>query len=180
VIVVELATLKALIELCGELNDALEDASDYGKLVDSEGDAEEMARKQAWDEAGNKYHHVRALKLAREALEAADELAECGLEAYDAYEIGKCHEFEATGAPDGIESYFERCDEPGCEGQEDREDHKALRTVFTVYGHMPGRGVEAISDHETMSMATEQLSRMVGRRVVAEPRATALIYRMPE
>ena len=68
---------------------------------------------------------------------------------FDDYEIGPCRRFEEPDKPGQF--YFEPCD-------------PAEADVWTLYGHIPGQGVEAIGDFGTDSHATEVYARITGRR----------------
>ncbi len=68
---------------------------------------------------------------------------------FDAYEIAPCSRFREDGERDRF--YYEPC-EP------DEAD------VWTLYGHVPGLGVEAIGDFETRELAEEVFARITGRR----------------
>ena len=68
---------------------------------------------------------------------------------FDAYEIHPCQRFEEPDTPGRF--YFEVC-----------EPHEA--DVWTLYGHIPGQGVEAIGDFSTEQFAEEIYARITGRR----------------
>lgn len=66
---------------------------------------------------------------------------------FDNYEISPCKRHEEPDSPGQF--YFEPC-EP------DEAD------VWTLYGHIPGQGVEAIGDFATLAFAEEVFSRITG------------------
>lgn len=68
---------------------------------------------------------------------------------YDAYEIHPCREYEQIGE-DGTAWRFT---EP-CEAEEAQ--------FWTLYGHIPGEGVEAIGDYRTREDAEAVLCRITG------------------
>jgi hypothetical protein len=65
---------------------------------------------------------------------------------FDDYEINPC---ERTKTPDG-RFYYEVCDP-------DQAD------IWTLYGHIPGQGVEAIGDFSSFEFAAEVYTRITGR-----------------
>ena len=67
---------------------------------------------------------------------------------FDAYEIAPCRRFEEPGKPGRF--YFEPC-EP------------AEADVWTLYGHIPGQGVEAIGDFDTREHAEDTYARITGQ-----------------
>jgi hypothetical protein len=67
---------------------------------------------------------------------------------FDAYEIQPCHR------------YFD-IDEPDIAFVEPCEPYEA--DFWTVYGHIPGEGVQAIGDFETREHAEEVFARITGR-----------------
>jgi hypothetical protein len=67
---------------------------------------------------------------------------------YDRYEIDPCRRFEEPDRPGHF--YCEACD-------------PADADVWTLYGHVPGRGVEAIGDFATRAFAAEIYARITGR-----------------
>ena len=71
---------------------------------------------------------------------------------YDAYEISPCIRLEEPDHPGRF--YFETCD-----------PHEA--TVWTLYGHIPGAGVEAIGDFDTFDHAADVYARITGRPYVS-------------
>jgi len=68
---------------------------------------------------------------------------------FDNYEIHPCRRFQEDG--DRIRFYYETC-----------EPHEA--DIWTLYGHIPGQGIEAIGDFETREHALEVFARITGRR----------------
>lgn len=68
---------------------------------------------------------------------------------FDDYEINPCRRFEEPDSPGHF--YFETCN-----------PHEA--DVWTLYGRIPGQGVEAIGDFESRSHAEEIFARITGRR----------------
>lgn len=73
---------------------------------------------------------------------------------FDDYEIHSCRRFQEDG--ERLRFYYETC-----------APHEA--DIWTVYGHIPGQGVEAIGDFETREHALEVFARITGRRY--EPKA---------
>lgn len=67
---------------------------------------------------------------------------------YDAYEIQPCHRYFDIDEPDI--SFVEPC-----------ETYEA--DFWTVYGHIPGEGVQAIGDFDTREHAEEVIARITGR-----------------
>jgi hypothetical protein len=67
---------------------------------------------------------------------------------YDDYEIHPCTRTEEPDSPGRF--YFEVC-EP------------ARADVWTLYGHIPGEGAEAIGDFDTHEHAQEVFARITGR-----------------
>ena len=67
---------------------------------------------------------------------------------FDGYEIAPCQRFEEPDSPGKF--YFEQC-----------EPHEAH--VWTLYGHIPRQGVEAIGDFATRQHAEEIHARITGR-----------------
>jgi len=67
---------------------------------------------------------------------------------FDDYEINPCRRFQEPDDPQRF--YFEVC-----------EPHEA--DVWTLYGHIPGQGVEAIGDFSTQQFAEEIYARITGR-----------------
>jgi hypothetical protein len=76
---------------------------------------------------------------------------------FDAYEIHPCHEHE--------------------NGVEQCEPHEAH--FWTLYGHIPGAGVEAIGDFRTKELAEEVLYRITGR-IDGKPEAPELLDALRE
>jgi hypothetical protein len=66
---------------------------------------------------------------------------------YDNYEISPCRRYERPGSPGKF--YFEVCEPPDAD-------------VWTLYGHVPGEGVEAIGDFSSRHHAEETFSRITG------------------
>lgn len=67
---------------------------------------------------------------------------------FDVYEIHPCQRFAEPDDPHRF--YFEVC-----------EPHEA--DVWTLYGHIPGQGVEAIGDFSTRTHAEDIYARITGR-----------------
>ncbi len=67
---------------------------------------------------------------------------------FDDYEISPCRRFEEPDSPRHF--YFEVCE-------------SAEADVWTLYGHIPGQGVEAIGDFASLDHATEVYARITGR-----------------
>jgi hypothetical protein len=67
---------------------------------------------------------------------------------FDAYEIQPSRCFEEPDSPGQF--YFEVCNPNEAD-------------VWTLYGHIPGRGVEAIGDFATYQHAEEVFARITGR-----------------
>ena len=104
--------------------------------------------------------HTVAVWAVRTALEAAFQAGARSVRAnsetelgqptrFDDYEIQPCRRFTEDG--DRLRFYYETC-EP------DEAD------VWTLYGHIPGQGVEAIGDFDTREQASEVFARITGRR----------------
>lgn len=74
---------------------------------------------------------------------------------YDAYEIHPCLLLDANGThvrnDDTTGLSYEQCYE-----------HDPNITVWTVYGHIPGQGLESISDHPTKEEAEKFLTIIKG------------------
>lgn len=68
---------------------------------------------------------------------------------FDDYEIGPCRRFREDGERDRF--YYV----PSSPEEAD---------VWTLYGHIPGKGVEAIGDFETCALAEQVYARITGRR----------------
>jgi hypothetical protein len=66
---------------------------------------------------------------------------------FDNYEISPCRRYEEPDSPD--KSYFEVC-----------EPHET--DVWTLYGHIPGEGVNAIGDFSKREYAEETFQRITG------------------
>ena len=71
------------------------------------------------------------------------------MKVYDNYEISPCRRLDDAGLPDPNGLIYEVC-EP------DEAD------VWTLYGHIPGEGVEAIGDFATREDAEEAFQRITG------------------
>src|ERR1700730_10974233 len=69
------------------------------------------------------------------------------MKVYDNYEISPCRRYEEPDSPGKF--YFEVC-----------QPHEA--DVWTLYGHIPGEGVEAISDFSKREYAEEAFQRITG------------------
>jgi hypothetical protein len=67
---------------------------------------------------------------------------------FDAYEIGPCRRFREDGDRDRF--YYEPC-------KPEEAD------VWTLYGHIPGEGGEAIGDFESCKLAEQVYARITGR-----------------
>lgn len=67
---------------------------------------------------------------------------------FDDYEIAPCQQFEG---------HFEPCEPDAAD-------------VWTLYGHIPGQGVEAIGDFATREDAEEIYSRITGRSYHQQPK----------
>jgi len=76
---------------------------------------------------------------------------------FDGYEIAPCRKIEEPDSPGKF--YFEQC-EP------------AEADVWTLYGHIPGQGVETIGDFLTREHAEEIYTRITGEPYTAEPGKT--------
>jgi hypothetical protein len=76
---------------------------------------------------------------------------------FDAYEIQPCHR------------YFD-IDEPDLAFVEPCEPYEA--DFWTVYGHIPGEGVQAIGDFDTSEHAEEVFARITGQRYTGRMRKT--------
>ena len=72
-----------------------------------------------------------------------------GLVRFDGYEIGPCRRCRHDGDRD---RFYEEACEP------------AEADVWTLYGHLPGQGVEAIGDFDTREHAAEVFARITGER----------------
>ena len=68
---------------------------------------------------------------------------------FDDYEIAPCRRLREDG--ERVRFYYESC-----------EPHEA--DVWTLYGHIPGQGVQAIGDFDTREHAEEAFARITGRR----------------
>jgi len=68
---------------------------------------------------------------------------------FDNYEISPCRRYEEPDSPNKF--YFEVC-----------EPHEA--DVWTLYGHIPGEGVQAIGDFSKREYAEEAFQRITGIR----------------
>ncbi len=82
----------------------------------------------------------------RSAIDLHEEME--GFAPFDAYEISPCLRIEEPDHPGRF--YFEPC-----------EPHEAH--VWTLYGHIPGEGVEAIGDFATREQAEEVCARITGQ-----------------
>jgi len=67
---------------------------------------------------------------------------------FDDYEIAPCRRLQEDG--ERVRFYYESC-----------EPHEA--DVWTLYGHIPGQGAEAIGDFDTSEHAEEVFARITGR-----------------
>jgi hypothetical protein len=72
-----------------------------------------------------------------------------GLTRFDGYEIGPCRRCREDG--DGDHFYYETCEPEEAD-------------VWTLYGHIPNEGVEAIGDFETQKHAENVYARITGER----------------
>lgn len=68
---------------------------------------------------------------------------------FDGYEIAPCRRYEEPDQPGQF--YFE-----GCEADE--------ADVWSLYGHIPGQGVECLGDFSTREHAEEIYARITGTR----------------
>jgi hypothetical protein len=68
---------------------------------------------------------------------------------FDAYEIAPCKRFREEG--EGDRFYYEPCKPEGAD-------------VWTLYGHIPGSGIEAIGDFASCELAEEVYARITGER----------------
>jgi hypothetical protein len=66
---------------------------------------------------------------------------------FDNYEISPCRRYEEPDLPGTF--YFEVC-------------HPAEADVWTLYGHIPGEGVQAIGDFSKREYAEESFQRITG------------------
>ena len=98
-------------------------------------------------------HFMDALEDARNLIDRAKSAGPSpvpGLPArFDAYEIAPCRRFREDG--DRERFYYEPC-------KPEEAD------VWTLYGHIPGEGVEAIGDFTTREQAEHIYARITGRR----------------
>jgi hypothetical protein len=98
-------------------------------------------------------HFMDALEAARNriarAKSAGPSPAASTPARFDAYEIAPCRRFREDG--DRERFYYEPC-------QPEKAD------VWTLYGHIPGEGVEAIGDFTTREHAEEVYARIIGRQ----------------
>jgi hypothetical protein len=76
---------------------------------------------------------------------------------FDAYEIQPCHRYFDIDEPDI--AFVEPC-EP------------YVADFWTVYGHIPGEGVQAIGDFDTSEHAEEVFARITGQRYTGRVRKT--------
>jgi hypothetical protein len=67
---------------------------------------------------------------------------------FDDYEIAPCRRLREDG--EGVRFYYESC-----------EPHAA--DVWTLYGHIPGEGVQTIGDFDTRAHAEEVFARITGQ-----------------
>jgi len=72
-----------------------------------------------------------------------------GLTRFDGYEIGPCRRRQEDG--EKVRFYYEAC------AAKDAD-------VWTLYGHIPGRGAEAIGDFDSREQAEEIYARITGER----------------
>jgi|GEM_PF-6661006 len=82
---------------------------------------------------------------------------------YDNYEISPCHRFEEPDSPGKY--YFEVC------APEEAD-------VWTLYGHLPEGGVEAIGDFSTREAAEQVYSRITGQPFAGSYKADARLRMM--
>jgi hypothetical protein len=68
---------------------------------------------------------------------------------FDAYEIAPCQRFREEG--EGDRFYYEPCEPEEAD-------------VWTLYGHIPGQGAEAIGDFTSCELAEEVYARITGER----------------
>jgi hypothetical protein len=69
------------------------------------------------------------------------------MKVYDNYEISPCRRYEEPDSPGKF--YFEVCDTEEAD-------------VWTLYGHIPGEGVQAIGDFSKREYAEETFQRIIG------------------
>jgi len=80
------------------------------------------------------------------------------MKVYDNYEISPCRQYEEPDSPGKF--YFEVC-------KPEEAD------VWTLYGHINGKGVEAIGDFPTRDAAVQVYSRITGQEFTASYEADA-------
>jgi hypothetical protein len=72
-----------------------------------------------------------------------------GLARFDRYEIGPCRRWQEDG--EKVRFYYESC------AAKDAD-------VWTLYGHIPGRGAEAVGDFDSFEQAEAIYARITGER----------------
>jgi hypothetical protein len=85
------------------------------------------------------------------------------MKVYDHYEISPCQRHEEPGLPGHF--YFEACDPEEAD-------------VWTLYGHLPGEGVEAIGNFATREEAEQVYSRITGLQFTGSYQANAQLRAM--
>lgn len=83
--------------------------------------------------------------------------------AFDNYEISPCRRYKEPGKPGQF--YFEPC-------------NPSEADVWTLYGHIPDQGVEAIGDFSTLEFAEEVYCRITGQAFVSHEQNEARIRLM--
>jgi hypothetical protein len=83
---------------------------------------------------------------------------------FDDYEIGPCLRLREDGDRDRF--YYEPCEPRDAD-------------VWTLYGHIPGQGIEAIGDFETRELAEEVYARITGQPFTGACEADVPLRRMP-
>jgi hypothetical protein len=82
---------------------------------------------------------------------------------FDNYEISPCRRYEEPDSPGKF--YFEVCD-------------PAEADVWTLYGHIPGQGVQAIGDFSKHGYAEEAFQRITGMPFAASCEVAARVRLM--
>jgi hypothetical protein len=114
--------------------------------------AQDWALRASGDPAASSYRYDVFTSVhghSRSILGEMKPLKPGGLTRFDGYEIGPCHRWQEDGEP--VRFYFETC-------KPEEAD------VWTLYGHIPGEGVEAIGDFATREHAEEVYARITGER----------------
>jgi hypothetical protein len=94
------------------------------------------------------YDFDAAFDRGRLHYEAETAASDVTSERFDAYEISPCRRYEEPDRP-GL-FYFEPCEPQAAD-------------VWTLYGHIPGQGAEAIGDFATQEQAEEIYARITGQ-----------------